>query len=90
MAAFIVPTIATKSQTGVVTGFVTTSSDTGTGFNAIVEVEGRRAVVPLSVTHRCFAGAPIKLRKTRTLLLGDHYAADGAGCDQGPTPRDGG
>lgn len=84
VAAFVVPTVATTTIDGVVTGFVTTSSDTGTGFSAVVDVEGRKAVVPLSVAHRCFVGTTIRLLKTRTLLLGDHYASAGNGCDSTP------
>lgn len=71
-------------QTGVVTGFGSSSTDTGTEIYARVYVDRRTTTVQIDAPHNCVVGGPIALRKFH-LGSGEFYAMDRRGC--GPATR---
>lgn len=71
-------------HTGVVTGFGSSSTDTGTEIYARVYVDRRTTSVQIDAPHNCVVGSPIALRKFY-VGSGEFYAVDRRGC--GPAMR---
>jgi hypothetical protein len=72
--------------TGVVTGFSTLSSETGTEVYATVYVSRSSTAVQVDARHGCIVGGHIALRKVH-VALGDMFVAPTGGCGPAPTAR---
>jgi len=72
--------------TGVVTGFSTLSSETGTEVYATVYVNRSSTTVRVDPHHDCVVGSHIALRKIH-VALGDIVVAPTGGCGPATTTR---
>ncbi len=79
LGVLLVPRGRSTSHVGVVTGFRTFSTETGTDVYAAVQVDGRSTLVFIRPGNDCTLGGPINLRKTRS-PIGERYAERGRGC----------
>lgn len=80
VAFLIFPRGPTLAHDGVVTGFRSVSTDTGTEVYASVEVAGHPTLVLMPPGHDCAVGGAIALSGTR-FALGPRYVVKERGCD---------